>query len=250
MRNLSAGLLSIAGLVFASVGSASAAGPVSITQDKAIAGGVSSGDGPGFPILITDPGSYRLDSDLYPGTAPFGISISSPNVTLDFNGFRLMGGGGASDGVLAGKAGATIKNGTIANFRRYGIIAPHGPAPPGGSYHLTVDNMKIQNVIGLAGEAVHCGPFCIVRNSIITGNNNGIWADADTSTLIEGNTVAFNAGFQIRVEHGLILGNVIAGDLPITGTAPLVGLGSNTIISDDPPTGASPLAPNFCNPVC
>jgi len=59
---------------------------VTITQGSAIAGGVTPGDEPGFPITISEPGHYRLVSGLIPPADTDGIVIKSDNVTLDFGG--------------------------------------------------------------------------------------------------------------------------------------------------------------------
>jgi len=40
---------------------------ISITQAKAVAGNITAGDAPGFPVQITVSGSYRLDTNLTPG---------------------------------------------------------------------------------------------------------------------------------------------------------------------------------------
>ena len=37
---------------------------IKIDQDKAVAGGITPGDGPGFPITLTQPGRYVLTSNL------------------------------------------------------------------------------------------------------------------------------------------------------------------------------------------
>ena len=39
-------------------------GVVLIDQARALAGNVTPGDAPGFPVTISEPGSYRLASDL------------------------------------------------------------------------------------------------------------------------------------------------------------------------------------------
>jgi hypothetical protein len=38
-------------------------GVILIDQNKALAGNVTPGDTPGFPVIISQPGSYRLDSN-------------------------------------------------------------------------------------------------------------------------------------------------------------------------------------------
>ena len=64
-------------------------GIILIDQNRALAGGVTPGDLPGFPVTITQPGSYRLASPLNVPTGQNGIEIASPGVTLDLNGFGI-----------------------------------------------------------------------------------------------------------------------------------------------------------------
>lgn len=37
-----------------------------ITQTKALQGGITPGDSPGFPITLTQPGTYKFGSDITP----------------------------------------------------------------------------------------------------------------------------------------------------------------------------------------
>src|SRR4026209_2374588 len=67
---------------------------VLITQARAIAGGVTPGDTPGFPVTITQPGLYKFAGNLQvpAGTASvtkIGIETTVPDVTIDLNGYRL-----------------------------------------------------------------------------------------------------------------------------------------------------------------
>jgi len=66
-------------------------GVVLIDQARAIAGNITPGDTPGFPVSITRAGSYKLASSLLAPEGVNGIEISSSNVTLDLNGFTLAG---------------------------------------------------------------------------------------------------------------------------------------------------------------
>jgi hypothetical protein len=67
-------------------------GVVLIDQNKALAGSVTPGDLPGFPISIKQPGSYRLAGNLtLPDANTSGIEINVQNVTLDLNGFAILG---------------------------------------------------------------------------------------------------------------------------------------------------------------
>jgi hypothetical protein len=71
---------------------------VKIDQNKALAGGVTPGDAPGFPITLTQPGRYVLTSNLYPPPDTGGIETKNHDITVDFNGFRLHGLGEATWG--------------------------------------------------------------------------------------------------------------------------------------------------------
>lgn len=54
-----------AAILLAPAGQALAAeGVIQINQARALAGGVTPGDEPGFPVTISQPGSYRLTGNL------------------------------------------------------------------------------------------------------------------------------------------------------------------------------------------
>jgi hypothetical protein len=85
------------------VGSAYAVdGVIEINQARVKAGGVTPGDTPLFPVTIDQPGSYRLTGNLDvtdatarpPGTLPentTAILVTANGVTIDLNGFAIMG---------------------------------------------------------------------------------------------------------------------------------------------------------------
>jgi hypothetical protein len=65
-------------------------GVILIDQNRALAGNVTPGDAPGFPVTISQPGSYRLSTNLLVPSGLNGISITSSKVTIDLNGFSIM----------------------------------------------------------------------------------------------------------------------------------------------------------------
>jgi len=74
------------------------------------------------PTNITVPGSYYLVTN-FTGTAGMnGITISVDNVTLDLNGFALIGVSGSSNGVFATASlnNIAVRNGTVRNWTRWG----------------------------------------------------------------------------------------------------------------------------------
>src|SRR5437867_12943127 len=67
-------------------------GVVLIDQNRALAGGVTPGDAPGFPVVINTPGIYKLASNLVvPNENTTAIQINVDNVTIDMNGFAILG---------------------------------------------------------------------------------------------------------------------------------------------------------------
>jgi hypothetical protein len=82
--------LTLASLALAAFGS-SAFAQVTIDQNKAMAGNVTPGDAAGFPVTISQPGHYKLTSNLIVPAATQGIVITAENVTLDLNGFGIIG---------------------------------------------------------------------------------------------------------------------------------------------------------------
>ena len=111
-------MLCLAG-TFAMSPSAHAREVVLITQAKAMAGNVTPGDAPGFPVSITRPGSYRLSSNLRSPSA-VAIQIDADGVTLNLNGFAIIGTYVFEDspGAISGnnRKHVRIHNGTIMGF--------------------------------------------------------------------------------------------------------------------------------------
>jgi hypothetical protein len=90
-------LLALACLLLLQRGAAAADGLIEISQARALAGGINGdlvADPPGFPVRITQPGSYRLTSNLDLGAAPSpaatdAIRIAASDVALDLAGFAI-----------------------------------------------------------------------------------------------------------------------------------------------------------------
>ena len=67
-------------------------GVILIDQNRALAGGVTKDDAPGFPVTISQARSYRLSGNLtVPDANTTAIFINAINVTIDLNGFSIIG---------------------------------------------------------------------------------------------------------------------------------------------------------------
>jgi hypothetical protein len=120
INSLTICVLGAAGFTFESSPAFAVDGVILIDQNKALAGNVSPGDAPGFPVSIRRPGSYRLAGNLTVPSGLNGIEITESNVTVDLNGFSLLGTpqNGAAiifTGVVPAK-GLAIRNGVISGF--------------------------------------------------------------------------------------------------------------------------------------
>jgi hypothetical protein len=131
-------------------------GQVLINQAKALRGGITPNDTPGFPVTISRSGSYKLSGNLAlpdENTNAVEITAYDLDVTLDLNGFAILGptfcgffGGpctraGTGIGILVGTIGippsshnvlnVTIENGTIRGMGKYAIYTPFPPGVVG-----------------------------------------------------------------------------------------------------------------------
>src|SRR5260370_1213800 len=125
-------------------------GVILIDQHRALAGNITPGDAPGFPVTISASGSYRLASNLTVPTGLTGILIKANHVTLDLNGFIIRGSvterTGNADGISDDDIpvqGVTIRNGTIAGFRHGVGLATSGEIDAAGihgteSHHVAI----------------------------------------------------------------------------------------------------------------
>lgn len=100
-------------------------GVIEINQARVTVGGITTGDSGGFPATLSERGSYRLTGDLVVPSGSDGIIVGSDDVTLDLNGFNIIGGGGSfADGIgLSGTKNIEIRNGTVRGFSRAGIFS-------------------------------------------------------------------------------------------------------------------------------
>jgi hypothetical protein len=76
-------------------------GEILLTQTRALQGGITPGDAPGFPITLTQPGAYKFASNITPPPGQDGIEVKEADITIDLNGFRLHGMGVARHGINA-----------------------------------------------------------------------------------------------------------------------------------------------------
>lgn len=192
-------------------------GRIEINQARAMAGGVSPLDLPGFPVTLDANSSYVLTGDLYAGPAT-GLSISGPvdNVTIDLNGFAIRGdGSGSATGIAATGENIEIKNGTVRDFGGRGLFLQT-------SGRHVVRNLR---VIGNGGVGIDSNGAALITDCYVQ-SNGGDGIEVGSSSFVARNRVILNGGVGIDGAGGtFVQDNVI---LISNTTEPALDLGTLT----------------------
>lgn len=230
-------------------------GEILITQEKALAGGVTPGDAPGFPVTITTPGSYRLASNLTAPAGVNGIHVKGVDATLDLNGFTLSSasvpGTEEAIGILGEGRGLTVRNGNIRRFLA-GVFSR--------STVTNVDRMRMSdNSKGVYAEPTVTQAIRVTNSTIAFNSSTGI--ECGRTCHIEKNNISRNGGpgVHIRGGAGMVLGNAIIsnGGPGILATSArqtrYVGAGNNSVMNNNGDATqisgpVRPLVPNACGP--
>lgn len=213
-----------------------------IDQARALAGGLTPGDGPGFPVLISQPGSYRLSGNLtVPDAGTTAIEITADNVTLDLNGFSIQGPtvcsgiptscapAGTGIGVLGRANYIAVRNGIVRGMGADGVQLTERIGSAGRSLGHQVSDLQVN---GNGGYGISIGTG-IVRNSVVRVNGGrGISVD---SGLVTGNLVSQNVEAGVRIAGtGAVLDNTIS-DNGSCGASVNSGLvRGNNLLQNDP----------------
>lgn len=218
-------------------------GQITITQADALAGDVTPGDAAGFPVTITQSGSYKLASNLNVTADKIGIDANATEVSIDLNGFRIDGARVASHGIVGRQRSLTVRNGTIRAFKFDGVLTF-------GALMIVEDVRVFENGrTGIWEHGASAAYARIVNSTIFANGSQGILCRA---CHVEGNVIASNGLDGLRVlENGTALGNTIMSNGGYGISSPsLVGFGNNTIIHNKlgPALSGGKLFPNVCAP--
>ena len=210
-------------------------GVIEINQARALAGGVTASDTPGFPVTIDSSGSYRLTSDLVlgaPGVEGILINANSENgpATLDLNGFAVRGlvsctntddtgatitcdpsdpTANSSTGIVIASKNVTVKNGTVTGFGFRGI------GNSGKQGNIRVDNLLVtSNAIGgagCAGISFDNSPNVTIINTKVVRNGACRAIELTNGAQVIDSVVAENGGEGIFSFFGnhLLRGNTV-----------------------------------------
>jgi hypothetical protein len=232
-------------------------GVVLINQSQALAGNVTPGDTPGFPVTLSQAGSYRLTGDLIvPDANTTAIRITADHVTLDLNGFAIVGptvctsspancppitqgiGIQADNGPTAdGPRGTKILNGTVRGMGSTGIFITGA----GSVVERVVVDSNGGGILNagsvIESSATRNGTFgilaTIVRDCYVTDNHDiGIQLDG-IGGVATGNIASFNGSHGILSPNGTVSGNTAVRNVAfgISATCPS-SIAGNTFVAN------------------
>ncbi len=173
--------------------------------------------------VISQPGSYYLTTNVIGVSGLSGIRIDADNVTLDLNGFALIGTTGTQRGInmTAPHQNIAIFNGTVRGWASYGIYMTS--AANGQYYKLRLSQNSFAGIkVGDHSTVFDCvananaGPGIFVvgtgnrieNNNLNNNTNNGMFV-LSSGNLIVKNSATYNAGGDYIIATGNSFGQVV-----------------------------------------
>lgn len=147
-----------------------------------------------LPFTITNAGSYYLTTNLAGVSGMDGITITADNVTLDLNGFALVGVAGSTNGIIVARPARNliVRNGNVSGWEAAGVNAYDN-----GSNALC-ERLAVSDCGG--GIALSSG---VVSDCTVSScKSDGI--DVNESGTISGCNISSCGGNGIDVEYGNI----------------------------------------------
>jgi hypothetical protein len=191
------------GLGLAAASATASDGVIEINQARAAKGGVTVGDTAGFPVTISQAGSYILTGNLDVGdVAKDAIDVTVDGVSIDLNGFVVKGG---MNGIVFTAAGTLrLSHGTVTGMAIAGIFAYASPV----AANLDCEGLIVTD--NSRGIQVLEGRDSVVRNCIVKRNDGfGI----GVSGVISDNIASDNADHGISCSFAsTITGNRTSGN--------------------------------------
>jgi hypothetical protein len=173
-----------------------------------------------FPLVINQPGSYRLKSNItVPDATTTAISITADNVTLDLNGYSIRGPTvcagtpvtscsptGTGVGIDSSyKANIAIVNGTVQGMGNSGLAllgvgsrVEKVRAVSNGNRGIDVGNTSTVTgciALGNGGTGILTGGISVVTANVAAGNaGSGVGAQGAGTGVVMANTAERNGG--------------------------------------------------------
>lgn len=243
---------------FSTQGAHAVDGVTEINQARAISGGVTPGDTAGFPVTIDQPGAYRLTSNLDVRGEPLPqnvlvVSVTADDVTLDLNGFEIIGSVVCSGeplgctptlGVGIGVHSTSgdnlvIRNGTIRGMGRRAVQVNIGKWT----------RLESLRVVWSGEDGVSIDSGCVVRNGVFV-ENGGFGIISGSGCLMEGNVVSRNGGAGVYTLTSGLFENTLIGNADEGFVAFFSGYAGNTLVDNNGGVDQVDMGIDFGSNVC
>lgn len=206
-------------------------GVVEINQASALVGGVTSSDGPGFPVTVDAAGSYRLTGSLVLNASQANVDAilvtASTGVVIDLNGFSLQGPSSCTNLQPCSPAGtsraidATIRPGVVV---RNGVVRGF----PGGGVMLgTRSRVEDVTALGNGFAGIQVLEFGGVTGCT-AGINFGHGILTGASSIVEGNVAEDNAENGIQTGLASVISRNTSG-----GNVVGIAAGGTSVVSEN-----------------
>jgi len=202
-------------------------GVIEINQARALAGGVTAGDGAGFPVLIDASGSYRLTGNLTVDENTTAIEVGSAalEVDIDLNGFAILGpatctappavtcspsGSGFGIHKSSGSGRLRVAGGAVRGMGSEGIsLASTGTILVVEAVEVTHNSTGIDTV-----------GACILDHVMAT-RNHAYGVACNVSSTVRHSTVSYNGGTGLYGGPGSVIedNQVVSNDTGIAVSA-------------------------------
>jgi len=179
-------------------------GQILINQATVIATG-------GFPYKITQPGSYKLSGNLTPPDANTnGINVTADNVTIDMNGFSIIG-------PCATAAACPLTSGVGVSSASENSCSSAGPVSASGFKNVSVMNGTIR---GTGAGGIRIGAYGNVENMTVLSSGRFGIATGDFGTIRnnrvfdtrQDNLCSFVVGAVVLGGGSIASGNTVGGN--------------------------------------
>lgn len=142
---------------------------------------------------ITQPGSYYLSGNVTGASGKNGIKIAASDVSIDLNGFSVVGVAGTLSGITAGVGltSISIANGGVRSWAQSGIVVDASAS--------TIQNIR---AVGNTQLGIRVGGSAVVKDCLSQQNGTGLACG-------EGSTV-LHCSASVNTGNGIVLSNECA----------------------------------------
>jgi hypothetical protein len=170
---------------------------------------------------ITAPGSYYLTGNLQGAAGKHGIEVAVNGVTIDLNGFSLLGTATSLDGIKVDgfRSNITVSNGSATGWAGWGVNMN------------SATEARVSNVRATANTIAGIG---VSSNSVVTDcstHANGAGIYTGTRCSVVSCTSSDDLGIGIRVDSGSTVRDCAAWGAGTNGGAGIYGDIGSTIIN-------------------